>query len=340
MTIKNFKGKHGPLLIAEIGGNHEGNFEYAKKLTKLAIESDVDYIKFQLYYGNTIVNPLESPERNKHFKKFELSIAQYIKLAEMCLDNNAKFLASVWDVSILERIDQYMSIYKIGSGDLTAYNFIKKIVDYRKPIILSTGLSKLSEIIDTIKYIQSLDKFYKNPDNLAILQCTSLYPNSFKNVNLNVMQSLYEKTGLTIGYSDHTVGSKALEIAFAMGADILEFHFTDTRKNKKFRDHKISLTKPEVKTLISNIKDIKKLKGSSQKRPLELEENHRVTFRRAVYPKRDLKKGTILKESDLISLRPNHGIDAREYYNLVGKKVLIDLKAYQKLEKRFLDGLD
>ena len=133
---------------------------------------------------------------------------------------------------------------------------LEKIAYYRKPIILSTGLSKLSEIIDTVKFIQSLDKFYKNPDNLAILQCTSLYPTSFKDVNLNVMQILYEKTGLNIGYSDHTVGSKALEIAFAMGADILEFHFTDTRKNKKFRDHKISLTKSEVKELICNIKVI------------------------------------------------------------------------------------
>ena len=154
MTSKNFKGKHGPLLIAEIGGNHEGDFEYAKKLTNLAIESDVDYIKFQLYFGNTIVNPLEGPEKNKHFKKFQLSKIQYIKLAEMCLDNEVKFLASVWDESIFEWINPYMSIYKIGSGDLTAYNLIKKIVDFRKPIILSTGLSELSEILDTIREVR------------------------------------------------------------------------------------------------------------------------------------------------------------------------------------------
>lgn len=340
MTKKNFTGKHGPLLIAEIGGNHEGNFEYAKKLTKLALESDVDYIKFQLYYGDTIVNPIEYPEKNIHFKKFELSKNQYIKLAEMCLDNNKKFIASVWDESILKWIDPYMSIYKIGSGDLTAYNFIKKIVDYRKPIILSTGLSELNEIIDTIKYIQSLDKFYKNPDNLAILQCTSSYPTNSEDVNLNIMQSFFEKTGLTIGYSDHTVGSKALEIAFAMGANILEFHFTDTRNDKVFRDHKVSLTKIEVKELISNIKEINKLKGSAQKKPLESERNHRISFRRGVYPVKDLKRGTILKESDLICLRPNHGIDAREFYNLIGKKIIIDLKAYQKLDKKFLDGID
>jgi len=284
MNPKNFKGKHGPLLLAEIGGNHEGDFEYAKKLTKLAIESDVDYIKFQLYSADNIVNPVESPDKNKHFKKFELSKGQYIELAKMCLDNNVKFLASVWDESMLEWIDPYMSVYKIGSGDLTAYCLLKKIAGLKKPIILSTGLSKLNEVIDSVNYIQSLDKFYKNPDNLALLQCTSMYPITFEDANLNVMRKYFEKTGLTIGYSDHTIGSKALEVAFAMGANILEFHFTDTRKGKEFRDHKVSLTKPEVKRLISNIKDIKKLKGSSLKKPLEVEGNHRTTFRRGVYP--------------------------------------------------------
>ncbi|EMR75103.1 sialic acid synthase [Thermoplasmatales archaeon SCGC AB-540-F20] len=340
MNPKNFKGKHGPLLLAEIGGNHEGDFEYAKKLTKLAIESDVDYIKFQLYSADNIVNRVESPDKNKHFKKFELSKGQYIELAKMCLDNNAKFLASVWDESMLEWIDPYMSVYKIGSGDLTAYCLLKKIAGLKKPIILSTGLSKLNEVIDSVNYIQSLDKFYKNPDNLALLQCTSMYPITFEDANLNVMQKYFEKTGLTIGYSDHTIGSKALEVAFAMGANILEFHFTDTRKGKEFRDHKVSLTKPEVKRLISNIKDIKKLKGSSLKKPLEVEGNHRTTFRRGVYPIRDLKKGTILNESVLVCLRPNHGIDAREYFNLIGKKLLVDVKAYQKLEKELLEGID
>ena len=116
----NWKGKHGPLLIAEIGGNHEGDFENAKRLTQLAIEADVDYIKFQLYTGDTLVSKLENPVRNAHFKKFELSRAKYIELAQMCNDSNIGFMASVWDVSYIDWIDEYMPIYKIGSGDLTA----------------------------------------------------------------------------------------------------------------------------------------------------------------------------------------------------------------------------
>ena len=139
----NWRGKHGPLLIAEIGGNHEGDFDYAKRLTQLAIESDVDFIKYQLYSGDTLVSRVENPVRNKHFKKFELSQAQYVELAEMCQAAGIGFMASVWDVDYFDWIDQYMPIYKIDSGHMTAYPVLKATAQLGKPIILSTG--------DTIK---------------------------------------------------------------------------------------------------------------------------------------------------------------------------------------------
>ena len=116
-----FKGKHGPLLIAEIGGNHEGDFEYAKKLTQLAIDSDVDYVKFQIYSGDNLVSKKESPTRNKHFKKFELSKEQHIELANMVVESGLKYTSSVWDINSMMWINDYMDFYKIGSGDLTAY---------------------------------------------------------------------------------------------------------------------------------------------------------------------------------------------------------------------------
>ena len=116
-----WKGSAGPLLIAEIGGNHEGDFEYARKLTELAIESKADFVKFQIYTGDTLVSKVEGAQRNKHFKKFELTPEQHIALAEMCRQNNVGYMASVWDPEAIDWIDEYISIYKIGSGDLTAY---------------------------------------------------------------------------------------------------------------------------------------------------------------------------------------------------------------------------
>ncbi|NCT75335.1 MAG: N-acetylneuraminate synthase [Chitinophagaceae bacterium] len=331
--MNNWKGKHGPVLIAEIGGNHEGDFEYARRLTSLAIESDADYIKFQIYTGDTLVSPVESEQRNKHFKKFELTPDQHLELAEMCRKAGKLYMASVWNPEFVKWIDHYIPIYKIGSGDLTAYPVLKQFAKLGKPLILSTGLSTESEVVDAVRFIQDQNPSYRNPDNLAILQCTSMYPIEIKDANLNVMKKLAQLTGLPIGYSDHTEGHRALEIAYAMGASILEFHFTDTREGKTFRDHKVSLTREDVWDLIKRIKEISALQGNSEKTPVqtEIDNGHVTSFRRAVYPIRELKAGTIIAESDLTVLRPNHGIDAREFYKVIGKKLLRDVTALEKL---------
>ncbi len=329
-----FIGKYGPLLIAEIGGNHEGDFEQAKKLTSLAIQTDVDFVKFQIYTGDTLVSTVESPDRNKHFKKFELTQEQHRYLAEMILDAGLSYTSSVWDIDAMAWIDEFISIYKIGSGDLTAYPVLKKTAERGKPMILSTGLSTEKEVLDSIAYIQQINPVYKDKNMLAVLQCTSMYPIGPGDAHLNVMNSLKAKTGLTIGYSDHTEGSKALYYAAAMGAEVLEFHFTDNRDGKQFRDHKVSLTPGEVKALIEEVKLIRVYKGDTLKKPLpiELDNQHEVSFRRAVYPSRDIKAGEVLSEENLTVLRPNHGIDARYFQQVLGKTPRVDLKKHQKLD--------
>ncbi|MEQ8244419.1 N-acetylneuraminate synthase family protein [Fulvivirga sp.] len=328
-----FEGKHGPLLIAEIGGNHEGDFEYAKKLTQLAIDTDVDYVKFQIYTGDSLVSSIESPTRNKHFKRFELSKDQHRHLAQMVLNSGIKYTSSVWDIDSMSWIDEFISLYKIGSGDLTAYPVLKKTAQRGKPIIISTGLSSENEVLETIKYIQQVNQVYSNKAMLAVLQCTSMYPINPEDANLNVITRLKEVTDLTIGYSDHTEGSKALQYAAAMGAEVLEFHFTDNREGKEFRDHKVSLTPEEVKSLITELKLINSYKGNEIKKPvqIELDNGHELSFRRAVYPSRDIKSGEVLTNNNLTVLRPNHGIDARNYDQLLGMKSKIDLKKHQKL---------
>ena len=331
--MKNFEGKYGSLLIAEIGGNHEGNFEYAKKLTRLAIDSDVDVIKYQIYSGDTLVSKLESPVRNKHFKKFELSKTQHIYLAEMVKESGIKYSSSVWDLQALKWLDKYIDIYKIGSGDLTAYPVLKEIAKIGKPLIISSGLSFESEVVDTVKFIQDCNNIYINKDYLGVLQCTSMYPIPFDDANLIVLKRFSEIFDLTVGYSDHTEGIKALQYAYAMGAKILEFHFTDSRANKDFRDHKVSLTKSEIYELIDEIKVINSLKGNHEKKPLKTEKDngHHLSFRRAVYPSRNIKKGEVLTHENLTVLRPLSGIDARSYFDILGKKVLKDFKKHEKM---------
>lgn len=329
----NWKGKHGPLLIAEIGGNHEGDFEYAKKLTQLAIESGADYVKFQIYTGDGLVSKVEDPNRNQHFKKFELSPEQHIELAKMCRNQNVGYTASVWNFDALDWINPYMDFFKVGSGDLTAFPMLRELAKYQKPILISTGLANEKEVLEAVSFLRQQHSFYENEDSIAVLQCTSMYPINNSDANLNVMHRFKEILNCAIGYSDHTEGSYAMEIAIAMGAEVLEFHFTDDREGKNFRDHKVSLTKVEVQELIRKINLITDLKGSSEKQvlPIEIENGHEKSFRRAVYPAKDIKKGEIVTEEHLTILRPLQGIDAREYDQLIGKKARIDLGQYQKL---------
>jgi sialic acid synthase SpsE len=326
--------KHNPLLIAEIGGNHEGNFQYAKRLTALAIESGADAIKFQIYTGDALVSSHESPDRNLHFKKFELSQNQHIALAEMVRKAGRMYVASVWDVNALDWINPYISFYKIGSGDLTAYPILKAIAQKKKPIVISTGLATEKEVIETVHFLQKLDSLYAKSDYLAVLQCTSMYPIPKKDAHLNVMRQLHKQLNVVTGYSDHTEGTLALETAAAMGAKILEFHFTDTREGKSFRDHKVSLTCSEVLSLRKKVEEIRQLQGNAEKQILsiEIDNGHEFSFRRAVYPSRDILKGEILDETNLTVLRPCAGIDAREFDNLIGSKLLEDIKKHQKLD--------
>lgn len=236
-------------------------------------------------------------------------------------------------------IDPYMELYKIGSGDLTAYPVLRETAKKGKPMILSTGLSTEAEVLDAVSFIQDVNAIYSSPDQLAILQCTSMYPIQPSDANLKVMEQLKIKTGLTVGYSDHTEGSLALKYAVAMGAEVLEFHFTDSREGKVFRDHKVSLTPDEIADLIRSISMIKQLHGSSEKKPaeIEIENGHVTSFRRAVYPTRDIKAGEVLTSNDLVVLRPNHGIDAREYDALIGKKFKCDVMKSQSLSWDMLD---
>ena len=329
----NWRGKNGPLLIAEIGGNHEGDFEKAKELTIKAISTGVDFIKFQLYKGDTLVSSIENKDRNKHFKRFELTRSQHIQLAQMCLDADIGYMASVWDLSMFKWINKYLKIIKIGSGDLTAWPLIKEFAKTGKPIILSVGLSTLDEILQTVSFIQSNNENYYDPKNLCLLQCTSMYPIELSEANLNVMKTLESSTNLSVGYSDHTIGTKALEIAASMGAKVLEFHFTDKREGKEFRDHKVSLTPDEVLSLKESLREIASLKGDFEKVPLkvEIDEGHVISFRRGAYLNKDINKGEIIEKNSISFLRPNKGVDSRDAEILIGKEALIDLKKNKKI---------
>ena len=313
--------------IAEIGGNHEGDFDYAVRLTQLAIESGADAVKYQIYSGDTLVSRIEGADRNRHMKKFELGQDNYLKLADMCHQAGVAFMASVWDLAALEWADPYIDIHRVGSGDVTAWPLIRWMVGTKKPIILSTGLCSIGEIRRTLEYINGLDPSYIAKRKLALLQCTTSYPCPDKDANLAAMEFLTREFGLPVGYSDHTIGDDAAFAAAVLGAEIMEMHFTDNRDDKTFRDHAVSITLEETQLLLARISRARTLKGSAVKEPVtsEVDAGHLTSFRRSIYAACSIKKCELLSANNMTVLRPEHGIPAWRFDELVGRHAARDM---------------
>ena len=327
-----------PYLIAEIGGNHEGDFGAAVRLCDLAIGSGADAVKFQLYRADHLVNASVDPDRHEHFRSFELDRDQHTTLAERCVRAGVDYLASVWDIDMLDWVDEYLSAYKVGSGDLTSRPIVREFARRGKPIILSTGLATITEIREAVTDIRSVNEFYNCLGNLVLLQCTSSYPADDGETNLRAMSTLSMIPRVEVGYSDHTRGTAALKVASALGARVLEFHFTDRRGERSFRDHQVSLTSTEVAELRDWCDAICATLGDEEKGPTdgELRAGHRISFRRGLYPARDLSSGYRLAADDIVVLRPALGLPAEEFDSVVGATLAVDVRQGQPLDKSML----
>ena len=322
-------------LIAEIGGNHEGDFDLAVHLAKEAIQSGADAVKFQIYDGNTLVNGFVDADRVKHFSKFSLTKDQYLDLHEICKSAGVDFLASIWDEEAMDVFCPLMPFIKVGSGDLTCHSLLKKLSQFNKPIVLSTGLANLDEIRTAILHLQESNKFFKQPGTIALLQCTTMYPIPDQDAELSVIRTLAENfKDCIVGYSDHTEGTYAAELAYAIGAKIIEVHFTCPSIKSKFRDHKVSFTKHNIIELKKRFQKISGLLGTGVKRPMqsELNADHLISFRRALFPRKDIPAGTTIKMDDLVALRPCVGLPAENADYIIGKKLEIDLKKLQPIK--------
>lgn len=323
-----------PILIAEIGGNHEGDFELAYELGLQAIDAGADYIKYQVYTANGLINPLLSPDRHKHFNRLSLSSDKYIELAKKLEAKGGKFLASIWNIEDIEVFDKYMDFFKIGSGDLTCYPILKKITETNKPIVISTGLSTMQDVQEAVDFICNANPIYKDKDMLTIMQCTSMYPNETKDINLSVITTYKKEFPLhNIGYSHHHLEAWPIDIAYTLGANMIEFHFTHDKTIDTFRDHQLSLTKAELIDLKKRLDLIQEALGSPIKvqTKSEISVNHIEEFRRGCFFNKNMKEGTLITEDDLIYLRPEIGLGANKYKDLIGKKVIKEIKQYESL---------
>lgn len=329
-------GKSHPVyVIAEAGINHNGSYTLAKKLVDVAVKSKANCIKFQTHItekemikSNITPGKISKKTLWSIIKNCELTEKEEIKIQKYCKIKKITFLSTPFSIDAVDRLEKIgMPAYKIGSGELTNVPFLEHIAKIGKPVILSTGMSELSEIKSAVK----LFKKFKTP--LAILQTTSVYPANYSEINLGVIEKYYDIFDVPVGLSDHSIGIYTALGAVAKGACIIEKHIT---LNKKMPgpDQKISLELQELSELVKGCKAVKLALGSTKK-ILQNEKPVLQFARESIVSKTKIKKGEKFSEKNLTTKRPATGsIPAKDYFKILGKIASNDIPNDKQLTKR------
>ena len=340
---KKYPWDKGLYIIAEAGVNHNGKFNLAKKMIIGAKKAGADAVKFQTWLKGELTGKFTKKigyvKKNYNTKlsrynisnKLSLTFVEFEKLKKFCDKIRIDFLTTPCGEKSLNFVSKRLKIkyIKIGSSELNNLEYLKKASKYNRPLIFSSGMGTFGEIK---KAYHICKKNNKSP--IIVFQCTSQYPCDPKNVNLNVIKSL-KKSFPHVGFSDHTKGKEAAIGAIAIGVNIVEKHFT-LNKNFNGPDHKASLNLQELKDYIKSLRTIKEMLGSYIKKPTREERDIMEQTRRGLVASRDIKKGTILKYSDILLKRPASGIQPNEFKYALNKKLRINLQKDQPIKKRYL----
>jgi N-acetylneuraminate synthase len=319
-------------IIAEAGVNHNGSIEIAKNMVDVAAEAGCDIIKFQTFKAKNLVtqsakralyqiqNTGNDDSQYKMLKELELDYSYHKDLIEYCNKKNIKFLSTPFDEESVDFLHELnMDIFKIPSGEITNKPFLKLIASKNKPIILSTGMSTLGEVEEALTWI-----YEEGNSNVALLHCTSDYPTKKEDVNLKSMLTLREAFKVKVGYSDHTLGIEIPIAAVALGAEIIEKHFT-LDKNMEGPDHKASLEPNQLKDMVASIRNVERALGDGIKKPTQNEMETLKIARKSVVIKALILKDEIITRDKLCIKRPGTGMEPKNLDNIIGKRAARDL---------------
>lgn len=324
------------LIIAEAGVNHNGDINLAKKLIEQAAKAGADVVKFQTFKANSCVSvsakkakyQLETTAKEESqlemIQKLELSYESHFELMKHCKKHGIAFLSTPFDlesVEFLRGLD--LPYFKIPSGEITNLPYLKAVAKCKKRVLLSTGMANLGEIEAALTILRK-----NGTRNITLLHCNTEYPTPFEDVNLNALKTLKEAFKLEVGYSDHTEGIVASLGAVALGAVVIEKHFT-LDKTMEGPDHRASLEFEELRTLCKGIRELEKALGSGIKKASKSEAKNKIIARKSLVAKRIIQKGEKFSEQNLTTKRPGSGISAMRYEEYLGKRAL---KTYKKDE--------
>lgn len=324
------------LIIAEAGVNHNGDINLAKKLIEQAAKAGADVVKFQTFKANSCVSvsakrakyQLETTAKEESqlemIQKLELSYESHFELMKHCKKHDITFLSTPFDlesVEFLRGLD--LPYFKIPSGEITNLPYLKAVAKCKKRVLLSTGMANLGEIEAALTILRK-----NGTRNITLLHCNTEYPTPFEDVNLNALKTLKEAFKLEVGYSDHTEGIVASLGAVALGAVVIEKHFT-LDKTMEGPDHRASLEFEELRALCKGIRELEKALGSGIKKASKSEAKNKIIARKSLVAKRIIQKGEKFSEQNLTTKRPGSGISAMRYEEYLGKRAL---KTYKKDE--------
>lgn len=331
--------KNKVFIIAEIGNNHEGNFHLAKKLIKSAKDCGADAVKFQTFIPELFIDTNDT-KRLKQLKKFQLSFKEFKSLSNYAKKIGIIFLSTPLDIKSAKFLNSIQKLFKIASSDSNFTPLIETVAKFKKTIILSTGLSDISTITKSknrILRIWNSEKKRKKTKNinLVIMHCVTSYPVDEKEANLLAIKTLKNKyKNLIIGYSDHTIGTYSALAAVALGAKVIEKHFTLSRSFSKFRDHKISSDPKEFKYLINNIRKLEQALGDGKKEIQKSEREYLDSLRRSAIAFRNIKKNSKLSQQDIKWVRAKGGLKIDFKKKILNNKIKSNIKKNEILQKK------
>ena len=313
---------HSVFIIAEAGVNHNGSLRLAKKMVGVAKSVGADAIKFQTFKTEGLVVK-RGPQFNM-LRQLELNKRDFKALSDYCRKKKIIFLSTPFDSNssyFLYKLG--VPAFKIASGELTNVPLLQQVAGYIKPVILSTGMSTLKEVVEAVKVIYSAGN-----RALVLLHCTSNYPAKYSDVNLRAMDTLKKKFDTPVGYSDHTKGLEVSVAAVARGANIIEKHFTLDR-TLPGPDHKASLEPDELKSFVNAIRNTEKAMGDGIKKPCYSEDRIKKIARKSIVAACDIPRGSVLTEDMLSIKRPGRGIEPRYLSRLIKKRTRVNVKKDQ-----------
>ena len=331
-----FAMKQPTFIIAEAGVNHNGSLDMARKMVDAAVAAGADVVKFQTFKAEKMISSgapkagyqMEATGTDESqlemVKELELDESAHQSLFRYCRDKGTIFLSSPFDldsIALLNRLG--MQIFKIPSGEITNLPYLRKLGGLKKKLIMSTGMADLGEIEDALL---ALMQSGTPPEDITVLHCNTEYPTSFEDVNLSAMLTIKAVfPGVNIGYSDHTVGIEVPIAAVALGASVIEKHFT-LDKNMKGPDHKASLEPDELKAMVHAIRNIEKALGSGLKKPSPSELKNKLIARKSIFADRDICKGELFTEENLTVKRPSTGISPMRWDEVIGQRASKEYK--------------